>query len=59
MQELEGAGTPLVEKGNGLLRAICSKCVSDPKVDVEFDDRFKEEDSDVTHHCYKCGEHLN
>ena len=54
MQELEGAGTPLVEKKNGLLRAICSRCAKDP-IDVESDDRFKDEQSDVTHNCYKPG----
>ena len=59
MQELEGAGTSLVKKKNGLLRAICSRCATDPNVDVESDDRFKERESDMTHNCYKCGEHLD
>ena len=58
MQELAGAGTPLVEKKDGLLRAICSRCAKDPNVDVETNDRFKEKESDVTHNCYKCGEPL-
>ena len=59
MQELEGAGTPLVKKRNGWLRTICSRCTMDPNVNVESDDVFKERESDVTHNCYKCGEHLD
>ena len=59
MQELEGAGTPLVEKKDGFLRAICSGCAKDPNVDVESDDLFKEKESDVTHKCYRCGKYLD
>ena len=59
MPKLEGAGTPLAENGNGWLRAICYWCAKNPSVDVESDDMFKERESDVTHNCYKCGEHLD
>lgn len=59
MQKLEGAGTPLVQNGSGWLRAICYSCTKDPSVDLESDDRFKERESDMTHNCYKCGEHLD
>ena len=59
MQRLEGAGTPLAENGNGWLRAICGCCAKDSSVNVETDDMFKERASDVTHNCYRCGEHLD
>ena len=59
LQMLDVAGTPLVEKANGWLRAICSRCAKDPNVRVESDDRFKKRESDVTHNCCRCGEHLD
>ena len=66
MQNLEGAGAPLVKKENGLLRAICSRCEEELKTtgkdlhkDVESNDLFKEKKSDMTHNCYRCDKHLD
>ena len=29
------------------------------RVRMESDDRFKEKESDMTHNCYNCGDHLD